>query len=115
MAYNNLGQSGTQMSNQRTTIDGNTAQTQTDVTSLRSDVENLKTTKANLNSPALTGTPTAPTPATEDNDTSIATTAFVKNSINAQDFGDFTGINKITYGTASPSGGNNGDIYIQYM
>ena len=34
--------------------------------------------KAPLASPALTGNPTAPTPATADNDTSIATTAFVK-------------------------------------
>lgn len=32
--------------------------------------------KAPLNSPALTGSPTAPTPATTSNDTSIATTAF---------------------------------------
>jgi hypothetical protein len=37
-----------------------------------------------FNNVALTGTPTAPTPATSDNDTSIATTAYVK----AQDFGD---------------------------
>jgi len=35
-------------------------------------------TKAPLASPALTGNPTAPTPSTSDNDTSIATTAFVK-------------------------------------
>ncbi len=35
--------------------------------------------KAPLASPALTGTPTAPTPATADNSTKIATTAFVKN------------------------------------
>jgi hypothetical protein len=41
-------------------------------------------TYAPLASPALTGNPTAPTPATNDNDTSIATTAYVK----AQDFGD---------------------------
>src|SRR5690606_13496310 len=34
--------------------------------------------KAPLASPALTGNPTAPTPAAEDNDTSIATTAHVK-------------------------------------
>ena len=33
---------------------------------------------APLNSPALTGNPTAPTPAVADNDTSIATTAFVQ-------------------------------------
>lgn len=36
-------------------------------------------TKANLASPVFTGDPQAPTPATADNDTSIATTAFVKN------------------------------------
>lgn len=36
---------------------------------------------APLNSPALTGNPTAPTPASGDNDTSIATTAFVTNAI----------------------------------
>jgi hypothetical protein len=36
------------------------------------------TSRAPLASPALTGTPTAPTPATPDNSTNIATTAFVK-------------------------------------
>lgn len=36
------------------------------------------TAKADLASPAFTGNPTAPTPLTADNDTSIATTAFVK-------------------------------------
>ena len=35
-------------------------------------------TKADLASPVFTGNPTAPTPATGDNDTSLATTAFVK-------------------------------------
>lgn len=34
--------------------------------------------KADKDSPAFTGTPTAPTPSTVDNDTSIATTAFVQ-------------------------------------
>ena len=34
--------------------------------------------KADLNNPIFTGDPRAPTPATADNDTSIATTAFVK-------------------------------------
>jgi hypothetical protein len=37
------------------------------------------TALAPLASPALTGTPTAPTPTTSDNSTTIATTAFVKN------------------------------------
>tara|TARA_R110000822_G_scaffold6851_29_gene28759 strand:- start:354 stop:1340 length:987 start_codon:yes stop_codon:yes gene_type:complete len=48
--------------------------------------------KANIASPALTGNPTAPTPATGDNDTSIATTAFVK----AQGYSDTTGTVKKT-------------------
>lgn len=39
--------------------------------------------KAPLASPALTGTPTAPTPAPGDNDTSIATTAFVTAALTA--------------------------------
>ncbi len=39
---------------------------------------------APVDSPSFTGNPTAPTPATSDNDTSIATTAFVKNAIAAQ-------------------------------
>jgi len=38
------------------------------------------TAKADLASPVFTGNPTAPTPTTGDNDTSIATTAFVANS-----------------------------------
>jgi len=37
--------------------------------------------KANINSPAFTGDPTAPTPSAGDNDTSIATTAFVNTAI----------------------------------
>lgn len=37
--------------------------------------------KADLSSPALTGNPTAPTPITADNDTSIATTAYVKSNL----------------------------------
>jgi len=40
-------------------------------------------TKADLASPAFTGSPTAPTPTTGDNDTSVATTAFVQTAINA--------------------------------
>lgn len=40
-------------------------------------------TKANLDSPALTGTPTAPTPASGTNTTQLATTAFVQAAIAA--------------------------------
>ena len=51
--------------------------TQADVTNLVSDLA----LKAPLASPVFTGDPQAPTPTTSDNDTSIATTAFVKSAI----------------------------------
>lgn len=38
-------------------------------------------TKAPLDSPALTGTPTAPTASADTNNTQIATTAFVKTAV----------------------------------
>lgn len=44
-------------------------------------ITNQLALKAPLASPALTGTPTAPTPATTKNDTQIATTAFVQSAI----------------------------------
>ena len=50
-----------------------------DVTGLQSALD----LKANLASPALTGTPTAPTPANGSNNTQIATTAFVLAQIGA--------------------------------
>lgn len=40
-------------------------------------------TKADLNSPDLTGAPTTPTPVTSSNDTTIASTAFVKAALQA--------------------------------
>lgn len=50
---------------------------QSDITSLTSDLA----LKAPLASPALTGNPTAPTASPGDNDTSIATTAFVADAV----------------------------------
>lgn len=41
-------------------------------------IENAIATKADINSPALTGTPTAPTAAAGTNSTQVATTAFVQ-------------------------------------
>ena len=43
---------------------------------------NIVNTYATKASPAFSGTPTSPTPATSDNSTKIATTAFVRNLIN---------------------------------
>jgi len=48
-------------------------------------VEDALNKKAPLASPALTGTPTAPTAATSTNNTQIATTAFVKAAMAARD------------------------------
>ncbi len=46
-------------------------------------VQTAVSTKANIASPALTGTPTAPTATAGTSTTQIATTAFVQNAINA--------------------------------
>ena len=59
---------------------------------------------APLASPALTGTPTAPTPATETNNTQIATTAFVKNQKYEPNRG--TGANSLALGYNSEASGN---------
>jgi hypothetical protein len=65
---------------------------QSDITNLIADlgskaattyVDSQDALKANLASPAFTGTPTAPTPPVDDNDTSIATTAFVQATVAA--------------------------------
>jgi hypothetical protein len=53
--------------------------------------------KANLASPALTGTPTAPTPATNSNNTAIATTAYVK----AQGYATTSSLNNAIDGVES--------------
>ena len=52
----------------------------------------IKTTYAKLASPALTGTPTAPTAAATTNSTQIATTAFVMNAFTANDAMVFKGV-----------------------
>lgn len=48
-----------------------------------SEVDNLLSAKAPLNSPAFTGNPTAPTQDASDDSTKIATTAFVKDVVEA--------------------------------
>lgn len=47
------------------------------VSANEADISNLKSVKANLNSPQFTGTPTAPTPSVSDNSGKLATTNFV--------------------------------------
>ena len=73
---------------------------QTAVDSLSSQVGTLNSamsTKAPLASPTLTGDPKAPTPAAGDNDTSIATTAFVQQQV-------LIGTIAMWGGTAVPTG-----------
>jgi hypothetical protein len=48
--------------------------------------------KAPLSNPAFTGAPTAPTPATTSNDTTVATTAFVKQQAGSQTLGGLTDV-----------------------
>lgn len=45
------------------------------------EVEKLIDTKASINNPSFTGTPTSPTPANNNNSTQVATTAFVRNAL----------------------------------
>ena len=61
---------------------------------------------APLASPALTGTPTAPTATAGDNTTKIATTAFVTQAV-------ASGGIKYTVSPSLPSGGANGDFWFQ--
>lgn len=66
---------------------------------------------AKLASPALSGTPTAPTAASSTNTTQIATTAFVSTALGS--LGTNANGNR-TVSTAAPSGGSDGDIWYRY-
>lgn len=50
-------------------------------TSVQNAIVELDNEKASLASPSFSGSPLAPTPALDDNDTSIATTAFIQNQM----------------------------------
>jgi len=63
-------------------------------------ITNSIATKAPLASPALTGSPTAPTPGTGTNNTRIATTAFVQNSI-----ANFSTLSSLSVTSNTASGG----------
>src|SRR5262245_42187275 len=55
----------------------------TNLNTAKAYTDSSLTTYAKLASPVFTGTPTAPTPVSTDNDTSLATTAFVKTALAA--------------------------------
>lgn len=64
------------------------------------------TTRAPINSPTFTGDPRAPTPLTSDNDTSIATTAFVQSLIAQQPPGvQVSNSNPLMNGAVAPGAG----------
>lgn len=60
---------------------------------LKNKTEELEIKKANLKSPALTGTPTAPTPSEKINNSQIATTAFVNTKTKSLVKGPDTSLN----------------------
>lgn len=61
-----------------------------EITALLASVTSMVTAKANVASPALTGTPTAPTPTAGDDSTKIATTEFVADAVAAGGGGGVT-------------------------
>lgn len=67
-----------------------------DNASYATTITNALALKAPLASPVFTGNPTAPTPAQGDNDTSLATTAFVQGAV-----GNLGGLVKLASGTVS--------------
>ena len=68
--------------------------------------------KADLASPSLTGTPTAPTPAQSDDSTQIATTAFVQSNLTASLLRSALGIPEYANNGGANSGGlSSGDVY----
>lgn len=87
----------------------------TDVTS---NIQAQLNLKAAIASPIFTGNPRAPTPITTDNDTSIATTAFVKTGLNSltgtnvQDV--VAGATKITYNAKTYTGSQSYSNTLQF-
>jgi hypothetical protein len=95
-----------------------TGKVNTATTTLNANIASGLAIKANINSPVLTGVPTAPTPAAGNNSVQIATTAFVTSAIVAKQFnytvantgpGDLNGVISSTNGSA----GNDGDFWFQ--
>jgi hypothetical protein len=78
----------------------------TEISARTAAIANALLIKANIDSPAFTGTPTAPTVALADVSTAVATTAYVTGKIAAQKF-------NYTVSANPPSGGNPGDFWFQ--
>lgn len=79
---------------------------------------------ATIASPSFTGTPTAPTPSASDDSTKIATTAMVQdaaqnkvdaiNTVTVNLDGSVTQGRTIYVDTDAPTGGANGDVWLEY-
>lgn len=67
--------------------------------------------KASLASPVFTGTPTTPTPTSNDNTTKIATTAFVKTAVQEVS----SSMPKITVSTVQPALPTTGDFWYEEL
>jgi len=80
------GVSSTTIATFSTSINTNTASITNNTNSITT-INSTLGTKADIASPSFTGTPTAPTAATSDNSTTLATTAYVKASITASNAG----------------------------
>lgn len=75
----------------------------------KAEMDYLLSLKSDINSPAFTGIPTAPTVANSVNSDQIATTAYVQNA-----FTEYIGGRKIVVSTTTPTGTfSDGDIWIQ--
>ena len=80
-----------------TSINSNTASITSNRTAIAANTASITTNtadillKATLVSPAFTGTPTAPTAATSDNSTTLATTEYVKANLSTVSAGTLTG------------------------
>ena len=79
---------------------------------LQAQITSLGTTKANLDSPTLTGTPTAPTAVSGTNTTQIATTAFVQDAVSGSSSGGGTNIQT---SSTQPTDQSTGDMWYEII
>jgi hypothetical protein len=94
-------------------MDGTAAQGTSPNVSRQDHVHPTDTSRAPINSPTFTGDPKAPTPLTTDNDTSIATTAFVQSLLAQQPPAGMQPSNStpLMNGTAAAGSGVDGSRY----
>ena len=88
-------------SNAQDQLDAHTSQISTNSTAIASNTSDIAL-KANIASPTFTGTPTAPTPSSNDNSTKIATTAYVDSQVSPNNKGVFSSPSALR--TAYPTG-----------